>query len=102
MTSLDPSWMADARRQDWRRRAACRGKLHLFYPSGSGHPPDAEAAKALCQSCPVRRECLEFVMRDATSSFEGTGIWAGLNPAERRALRRIRSDHDSRFDREAS
>lgn len=39
------------------------------------------AAKAICQGCPVRRECLEFAL--VTDSI---GIWAGSNYSERQLM----------------
>ncbi|HEX6523076.1 MAG TPA: WhiB family transcriptional regulator [Streptosporangiaceae bacterium] len=41
-------------------------------------------AKQICRRCPVRAECLAF----ATSNDERFGIWGGLDPDERRNLRR--------------
>jgi hypothetical protein len=38
-----------------------------------------KAAKAVCEMCPVRRECLEFSL----INDEREGIWGGLNPTER-------------------
>jgi len=38
--------------------------------------------KAVCASCPVRRDCLNFALRIR----EPHGIWGGLNEIERRAI----------------
>lgn len=55
----------------------------LFYPA-RGDNDGFHAAKAVCDRCPVKAECLEFAMR-----FEETeGIWGGTCGRERRALRR--------------
>lgn len=70
----------------WYRRAACYGvPTDLFFPDSS--QPDAERqeqAKALCAACPVKEACL------AAGMGEKYGIWGGLTPLERRALRRRR------------
>jgi len=72
----------------WQRRAACRGpESALFFPPTFPEArPDRDArearAKAICASCPVRPECLEF----ALTIREPHGIWGGLNELERREL----------------
>lgn len=40
-------------------------------------------AKNMCSRCPVIRECLTF----ALANDELYGVWGGLNPKERQALR---------------
>lgn len=44
-------------------------------------------AKAICQECVVREECLEYSIAIA----EPHGIWGGLNEHERRALQEARA-----------
>lgn len=72
----------------WQDRAACRGpNTSIFFP-----PPqferkdDKEArerrAKAICATCSVRRECLDYALRIR----DPHGIWGGMNEVERRAL----------------
>lgn len=46
----------------------------------------AASAIALCNTCPLRTECLEFSMRYWYRGGE-EGVWAGLVGAERLALR---------------
>jgi WhiB family redox-sensing transcriptional regulator len=72
---------------NWRDLAACRDEdPELFFPIGTGPAADADAqrAKAVCRSCPVREQCLTF----ALSSGQDSGVWGGLTEEERRALRR--------------
>jgi WhiB family redox-sensing transcriptional regulator len=72
----------------WQDRAACRGpNTAVFFP-----PPqferkdDKEArerrAKAICATCSVRAECLDYALRIR----EPHGIWGGMSEVERRAL----------------
>ena len=69
-----PAWMADG---------ACRGESRdLFFLNKGG---DARPAKAICNRCPVRAECLEYAM----SNYDLAGIWGGLANRERRRLRRL-------------
>jgi WhiB family redox-sensing transcriptional regulator len=74
----------------WADEAACRGvEGVLFFSPLVVELKDARLArerraKAICQQCPVREECLET----ALSQRESYGIWGGLNEMERRALLR--------------
>ena len=78
---------------DWRPEAACRGlDPELFFSSDEivnrQERLEREAeAKAVCNRCSVRRDCLSY----AVSAGERYGIWGGLNPQERRALGRSRA-----------
>ena len=42
-------------------------------------------AKAVCQACQVREDCLEY----ALANDERFGIWGGMSERERRRLRRM-------------
>ena len=72
----------------WQVRASCRGpQAAIFFPpSHFERKEDKEArerrAKAICQSCPVRKPCLEY----ALTIKEPHGIWGGLNEMERKLL----------------
>jgi WhiB family redox-sensing transcriptional regulator len=72
----------------WQARAACRGPntLIFFPPSHFERKDDREGreakAKAICASCAVRRDCLDYALRIR----EPHGIWGGMNETERRAL----------------
>ena len=66
----------------WRDRAACKGTdLNRFFPVKG---EDVETAKAICQTCPVRSECLNYAL-DHTIQF---GIWGGMSENQRRRMRR--------------
>ena len=68
----------------WRQKAACRGvDPDIFYPVSDD---DAEAAKAICVTCPVREACLEY----ALVNRERDGVWGGATERERRRLIRQR------------
>ena len=70
------------RRPEWHQRAACRGMgLALFFP-GQGDP--TEEAKAICEGCPVRSQCLDAALAVPTT----TGIWGGTTGLGRRIMRR--------------
>lgn len=74
---------------DWRKDAACLDQdVDLFFPIGvTGSALDqAERAKAYCQDCPVRAQCLDW----ALETNQDAGVWGGKTEDERRQLRRAR------------
>ncbi|MEU8983008.1 WhiB family transcriptional regulator [Streptomyces sp. NPDC048309] len=79
----------------WRDSAACRTvDPDLFFPIGETGPAllQIQAAKAVCQGCPVRDECLRWALDTGQSS----GVWGGTSEAERRALARRTSRRRAR------
>jgi WhiB family transcriptional regulator, redox-sensing transcriptional regulator len=88
MTDTNPWCSTGAERTNWRDHAACSHQdPDLFFPvSTSGASlSDIEAAKRVCQRCPVMTACL----RRALDLGQVSGIWGGTTEDERRALRRI-------------
>ena len=70
----------------WRKRAACRGiDVEIFFPE-TDDDADTEAAKAVCEVCPVRQACLEH----ALAQREREGVWGGTTERERRRILRQR------------
>ena len=70
----------------WRDSAACRNTdPNLFFPAGTtgAAVEEIEAAKAICRSCVVQKECLEF----ALEANQDTGVWGGTTEDERRKIR---------------
>lgn len=75
----------------WKLQARCRdADPELFFPD-KGAP--VREARALCNVCPVREECLQH----ALDNDETFGIWGGLTLRERR---RLKSGGDSPIDKE--
>jgi WhiB family redox-sensing transcriptional regulator len=74
--------------ETWQVRAACRGpESAVFFPPAVGERREERErreakAKAICHTCAVRDECLEY----AVAIREPHGIWGGLNEHERREL----------------
>lgn len=59
----------------------------MFYPPSSFERRDDKlareaAAKAICERCTVRAECLDY----AIAIREPHGVWGGLSESERKAL----------------
>ncbi len=66
----------------WQRDALCaQTDPEAFFPEKGG---STREAKAVCQSCTVRAQCLEY----ALANDERFGIWGGLSERERRKIRR--------------
>lgn len=73
---------------DWRLMAACRDEdPELFFPDGTTGPASDQTrrAKAVCQSCRVSNQCLQW----ALDNNQDAGIWGGLSEEERRNIRRL-------------
>ena len=75
----------------WQGKAACRGlDVQLFFGADEEQPSEREfreaKAKAVCESCPVRRECLDYAVENSVRY----GIWGGLDEDERKLERRRR------------
>ncbi|MBT8211883.1 MAG: WhiB family transcriptional regulator [Acidimicrobiia bacterium] len=73
--------------ENWREDASCLGaEADLFFPI-SEESSEATRAKAICEGCPVRDECLQY----AFSTKQTEGVWGGMTGSERRRyLRRER------------
>jgi WhiB family redox-sensing transcriptional regulator len=70
----------------WKLAGACRMvSTDLFYPVSDS---EAEPAKAVCATCRVIDQCLEY----ALSVREPEGIWGGHTFAERRSILRRRRE----------
>lgn len=73
---------------DWQLKAACRGpQASMFFPPlaperGEQKRIRERHAKAICETCSVRAECLAHALKIA----EPHGIWGGLSERERQAL----------------
>ncbi|MET7335911.1 WhiB family transcriptional regulator [Nonomuraea sp. NPDC005650] len=80
---------------EWPKRAVCKGvPLYVMYPDNEAdadkdgnRPPFSEArARAVCDPCPVRTECLDWALR----ANDTWGVHGGLMPDEQREERRRR------------
>jgi WhiB family redox-sensing transcriptional regulator len=84
-TTLDPQVLRDA--------ACGDNDLELFYPE-PGDTAAEQAAKQVCNGCPVREPCLEM----ALATGDTHAILGGTTPAERARLR-ARRDQARRTER---
>jgi len=68
----------------WRTQAACldRDPSLFFLEKGDNQTGRTRAAKAICATCPVRVECLDY----AVSLRLMYGVWGGLTYTQRRRI----------------
>jgi WhiB family transcriptional regulator, redox-sensing transcriptional regulator len=75
----------------WQDRAACTDMDMLFFGRDGEPRPEREIreakARAVCASCPVRAQCLDYALRNSIKH----GIWGGLDGEERARERRRRA-----------
>lgn len=82
------SRMSTAGPADWRTRAACKHTpKDTFFPATS---EEAQVAKQICSSCPVKTDCLDEALRVSWL----TGVWGGTTEPERHQLRQRLGMHD--------
>lgn len=71
---------------DWRELSACKdADPNIFFPEQDDRTA-IKLAKAICDACQVREQCLE----DAMVRREKHGIWGGKDEKERRRMYRQR------------
>ncbi|RYZ27996.1 MAG: WhiB family transcriptional regulator [Propionibacteriaceae bacterium] len=72
----------------WQELAACEGRDPVMFDDHRRR----EEAKAMCDGCPVRSNCLEAAMQHegARSARWRAGVWGGLTAQERAELARAR------------
>ena len=70
---------------EWQANARCSEvDPEIFFPERGG---SSKAARAVCNKCDVRMQCLEY----ALNNKEQFGIWGGTSERERRKLRKERT-----------
>ncbi|QPX62652.1 WhiB family transcription factor [Microbacterium phage Xitlalli] len=70
------------RREEWMDQSACANTdPNLFFNKDKAHE-----AKAICNDCPVRIQCLAKALVDEKTVSRRTGIFGGMNAAERKQL----------------
>jgi WhiB family transcriptional regulator, redox-sensing transcriptional regulator len=74
---------------EWREHAACVDvDPELFFPLTASGPSERETAQAVavCSSCQVRLECLDWSLTQEIVH----GVWGGLSEADRTTMLRER------------
>ncbi len=61
-------------------KAACRGRgPKAFFPTTWQGRQNSRQAKAICASCKIKQECLDYAIQEGIHH----GVWGGLTPYER-------------------
>ena len=72
-----PSLEEVLRRSGWMELAACAGMpIEVFFPVKG---QTAETARAICSTCKVQPECLDYARADSDTM----GFWGGTSERER-------------------
>jgi WhiB family redox-sensing transcriptional regulator len=80
----------------WWRAAACGGMdPERFFPADHGKA-EAARAKRVCAACPVRQQCLRADLH-APVGDRRSGVFGGMAPAEREALRSVQGPGTGRL-----
>lgn len=79
---------------DWQLDALCRGMtvtlfFHPWGERGESRAARDEAAKSICEACPVIAECRQHALTVA----EPYGVWGGLTEEDRLVLLNKRTRH---------
>ena len=77
----------------WRERAACLGEDNDLWFDADDYQKVKQAI-AICQTCPVKTDCLEY----AVETKPKYGIFGGLRPAQIRRVIRERHSETQRLD----
>jgi len=67
----------------WMKSAGCIDFTEVMFPT-EGDIEAIGVAKGICDTCPVKRPCLEY----ALGRGEPDGVWGGMEEVERRKYRR--------------
>ena len=77
----------DLEQELWMQEGACVfADPDLFFPVGSSMKAlkQAAEAKAICNECDVKIDCLEYAIR----TNQDSGVWGGTTEDERTSIRR--------------
>lgn len=109
LASMDTGWIFNANDELWREEAACRSDatlINLFfgeYQDDDNHYKETgrheriAKAKALCESCSVKQDCLDWALQHQPSAYQQQGIYGGKTGTERRLILKKRK-HDRLHD----
>jgi len=84
---------------DWRLKAACRGLGPNFFHPEQGDQHTVKTALEICngtpdsEPCPVKEQCLNWILTQYTRDEDLYGIYGGLMPAQRHKLRNDKRVH---------
>jgi len=82
----------EEKEMNWRDKAACKGvPVEVFFHNrgGNKYRDPYQQARQHCAACPVRLECLQWIMSVETEPTVGRwGYYGGMTPQQRLDLAR--------------
>lgn len=73
----------------WKDRAACFGDGRNWMADETRAPKLIAELRAVCEGCPVSRECLSAAMSEEAGYGRVIGVRGGLTGSERMSLQRM-------------
>lgn len=80
--------------EPWMTDAACAdvGDPDAWFPTEGEHGSTTARVNAICRSCPVARECLDYALSGARQGARVQGIWAATTETQRLLALRERKE----------
>lgn len=75
-------------KNDWTKHANCKGLTHKMFPKAHKDISYIPEARALCDNCLVKKECLEYALEFPVADMHG--IWAGMTSRQLQAEQKRR------------
>lgn len=72
----EPPSITDIQQHGWTTYANCKGLTYKMFPKAHKDISYIPEARALCEACPVKKECLEYALEFPVADMHG--IWAGM------------------------
>lgn len=63
-------------KNDWTKHANCKGQTQKMFPKAHKDISYIPEARALCEACIVKNQCLEYALEFPVADMHG--IWAGM------------------------
>ena len=63
-------------RYKWMDEGNCKGQTHLMFPKEHKDITYIAEARALCEDCPSKKDCLEYALEFPPADMHG--VWAGM------------------------
>lgn len=86
--NAQPDKSIDIPRKSWFDLASCKGKTELMFPKQHKDITYIAQARAICKTCPVKAQCLEYALEFPPADMHG--VWAGLTSRQLAAEQRRR------------
>lgn len=67
---------SDIQDKGWMFFGSCKGLTHMMFPKSHKDISYIPEARALCASCPVAKQCLEYALEFPVADMHG--IWSGM------------------------